>query len=98
DLINDFERQLQHGGTKVVKIFLHISKDEQKRRLEERLTHKTQLLKFEPGDLKMRERWDSFMGAYEEALSRCSTKQAPWFVVPANRKWFRNLPVADILF
>ena len=96
-LINDWERMLQHGGTKVVKIFLNISKDEQKQRLEERLADAEKLWKFEVGDLKMRDRWDDFMGAYEDALSRCSTKDAPWYVVPSNRKWVRNLAVSEIL-
>ena len=96
-LINDWERILQHGGTKVVKIFLNISKDEQKKRLEERLADKTKHWKFEPADLKMREYWDDFMGAYEDAMSACSTKAAPWYVVPANRKWVRNLAVTEIL-
>ena len=97
ELINDWERLLQHGDTKVVKIYLHISKDEQKRRLEERLADPSKHWKFDPGDLKMRARWDDFMEAYEEALSRCSTKEAPWYVVPADRKWVRNLAVAEIL-
>jgi PPK2 family polyphosphate:nucleotide phosphotransferase len=97
DAINNFEAMLRHSGTKVVKIYLHISKDEQKKRLEERLSDETKHWKFEPADLKMREHWDEFMDAYEEALTRCSTQHAPWYVVPANRKWFRNLAVAEIL-
>lgn len=97
ELINNFEAQLAHGDTKVVKIFLHITKDEQKKRLEERLADESKHWKFEPADLQMRERWDDFMAAYEDALSRCSTEAAPWFVVPANRKWFRNVAVAEIL-
>jgi PPK2 family polyphosphate:nucleotide phosphotransferase len=96
-LINDWERMLEHGGTRVVKIFLNISRDEQKKRLEERLVDQTKHWKFEPADLDMRARWDDFMHAYEDALSRCSTEAAPWFVVPANRKWVRNIAVAEIL-
>ena len=97
DLINNFEEQLAHGGTKVVKIFLHISKDEQKERLQERLRDASKHWKFDPADLQMRGHWDDFMSAYDDALSRCSTEAAPWYVVPANRKWFRNLAVAEIL-
>ncbi len=97
DTINNFEAGLHADGTKVVKIYLHISKDEQKKRLEERLADATKHWKFDPGDLKMREHWDSFMDAYEDALSKCSTPDAPWFVVPADRKWFRNLAVTEIL-
>ena len=97
DLINDWERLLLHGGTRTVKIFLHIGKDEQKRRLEERLADETKHWKFDPGDLPVRQRWDDFMRAYEEALSRCSTKDAPWYVVPANHKWLRDLAVTEIL-
>jgi PPK2 family polyphosphate:nucleotide phosphotransferase len=97
DLINEFERTLRHGGTRVVKLYLHISKDEQKERLEERLADPTKHWKFEPKDLEMRERWADFMQAYEDALSKCSTEAAPWYVVPANRKWVRNLAVAEVL-
>jgi PPK2 family polyphosphate:nucleotide phosphotransferase len=97
DLINRFEEQLAHGGTKVVKIYLHITKDEQKARLEARLADETKHWKFAPDDLKMRGRWDDFMEAYEDAIGRCSTEHAPWYVVPANRKWSRNLAVRQIL-
>jgi len=97
ELINNWEDLLHRSGTRVVKIYLHITKDEQKQRLEERLADETKHWKFEPADLKMREHWDDFMGAYEDALSRCSTENAPWYVVPANRKWFRNLAIAEVL-
>jgi PPK2 family polyphosphate:nucleotide phosphotransferase len=97
DHINDFERMLGDEGTRVVKIYLHISKDEQKRRLEERLEDPDKLWKFEPKDLEMRARWDDFIEAYEDAVTRTSTAAAPWWVVPANRKWFRDLCVAQIL-
>jgi len=95
--INAFERLLTDEGTRVVKIFLHISRDEQKRRLQERLDDPEKHWKFEVGDLKMRERWDDFMVAYEDALSKTSTANAPWWVVPANRKWYRDTCVARIL-
>jgi PPK2 family polyphosphate:nucleotide phosphotransferase len=97
DHINDFEKLLTDEGTRVVKIYLHISKDEQKRRLEERLEVPEKRWKFEAKDLEMRTRWDDFMEAYEEALSRTSQAHAPWWVVPANRKWYRDLCVAKIL-
>jgi PPK2 family polyphosphate:nucleotide phosphotransferase len=95
--INWFEQTLVDEGTRVVKIYLHISKDEQKRRLEARLADKEKNWKFDPGDLGMRAHWDGFMEAYEETMERTSTDHAPWYVVPANRKWFRDLCVAEIL-
>ena len=97
ELINDFERLLEQGGTTVVKVYLHISKDEQKARLEARLADERKHWKFDPADLKMRARWDDFQAAYEDALSKCSTKNAPWYVVPANRKWFRDLAMRELL-
>ncbi len=97
DQINDFERMLTAEGTRVVKVFLHISRAEQKQRLEERLKDPDKRWKFEAGDLEMRALWDEFQGAYEDALSRTSTREAPWYVVPADRKWFRDLAVAKIL-
>jgi PPK2 family polyphosphate:nucleotide phosphotransferase len=97
DHINDFERMLTDEGTRIVKIYLHISKDEQKRRLQERLDDPAKRWKFEAADLKMRERWDDFIEAYEEAITRTSTEIAPWWIVPANRKWFRDACVAKIL-
>jgi PPK2 family polyphosphate:nucleotide phosphotransferase len=97
DHLNDFERLLTDEGTRVVKIFLHISKDEQKRRLQERLDDPEKHWKWESRDLEMRERWDDFMEAYDETLSRTSTEHAPWWIVPANRKWYRDICVARIL-
>ncbi len=93
-LINDFERLLTESGTVVLKFFLHISKDEQKRRLEERIVDPEKHWKFDPGDLIERKSWDAYQLAFGDALSRCSTPYAPWHVVPANRKWYRNLAVA----
>jgi PPK2 family polyphosphate:nucleotide phosphotransferase len=95
--INEFERMLAEEGTTLVKIFLHISKDEQKRRLEARLANPAKHWKFNPDDLKDRQLWDQFMLAYEEVISRTSTEFAPWYVVPADRKWYRNLCVARIM-
>jgi PPK2 family polyphosphate:nucleotide phosphotransferase len=97
DHINNFERMLVDEGTHIVKIYLHISKDEQKRRLEERIADPDKHWKFEAADLKMRAKWDDFMDAYDEVLERTSTDYAPWYIVPANRKWVRDLAVAQIL-
>jgi PPK2 family polyphosphate:nucleotide phosphotransferase len=95
--IIEFERMLAEEGTTIVKLFLHISKDEQKRRLEARLANPVKHWKFNPEDLADRERWDDFMGAYEDLISRTSTVHAPWHVIPADRKWYRNLCVARIM-
>ena len=93
----DFERMLAEEGTTVVKIFLHISKDEQKKRLESRLANPGKYWKFNPDDLADRAKWSEFMGAYEEVISKTSTADAPWYVIPADRKWYRNLCVAQIM-
>ncbi|MEO6954053.1 MAG: PPK2 family polyphosphate kinase [Polyangia bacterium] len=97
ELISDFERMLEQGGTTVVKVYLHISKEEQKARLEARLADERKHWKFDPDDLKMRARWDDFRSAYEDALTKCTSKSAPWYVVPANRKWYRDLAMREIL-
>jgi PPK2 family polyphosphate:nucleotide phosphotransferase len=93
----EFERMLVEEGTTLVKIFLHISKDEQKRRLEGRLANPDKHWKVNPDDLKDRALWGEFMRVYEDVISHTSTPQAPWYVVPANRKWYRDLCVARIL-
>lgn len=93
----NFEQMLVDEGTTVLKFFLHISKDEQARRLQSRLDRPEKHWKFHPEDLADRARWDSFMGAYEEVLERTSTEAAPWFVIPADHKWYRNLCVSQIL-
>jgi PPK2 family polyphosphate:nucleotide phosphotransferase len=95
--INEFERMLTDSGTTIVKCFLHISKDEQKVRLEERLADAEKNWKFNTGDLKERELWDDYMKAYSRALSATSTKWAPWYVVPANSKTNRNLLILRLL-
>lgn len=92
--IRTFERSLSHEGVVVIKFFLHISKDEQKRRLEARLRKPDKHWKFSSGDLAERARWDDYQAAFEEAINETSTEQAPWYVVPANHKWFRNLVIA----
>lgn len=93
----DFERMLAEEGTTIVKIFLHISKEEQKERLQARLDDPMKHWKFNPDDLADRKRWDEFMRAYEDLISKTSTDIAPWHVVPADRKWYRNLVVARIV-
>ncbi len=95
--IVDFERMLAEEGTTIVKIYLHISKDEQKRRIISRLDNPDKHWKFHPDDLKDRALWNDFMKTYEDLLSKTSTAHAPWYVVPANRKWYRNLCVARIM-
>jgi PPK2 family polyphosphate:nucleotide phosphotransferase len=95
--INDFERMLSENGTRVVKVFLHISRKEQRKRFEERLTRADEHWKFNPADLEERRNWAAYQRAYETALSRCSTAHAPWYAVPADRKWFRNFAVSQIV-
>ncbi|MEA2623134.1 MAG: hypothetical protein QOH61_2044 [Chloroflexota bacterium] len=97
DRINEWEAGLSAEGTRIVKFMLHIDLDEQRARLQARLTDPTKQWKFNVDDLKVRARWDGYMGAYDDALTRCSTADSPWYVIPANRKWFRNLAVAEIL-
>ena len=92
--INDFERNLSLDGITVLKFFLHISKDEQKRRLQSRLDDPDKRWKFSSADIKERAFWIDYQAAFEDALKNCSTEHAPWYVVPANKKWYRNLVVA----
>jgi PPK2 family polyphosphate:nucleotide phosphotransferase len=93
--INEFERTLSEEGTTVLKFFLHVSRGEQKRRLKERLDDPTKRWKFAEADLEERSRWTAYMRAYEEALRKTSTAWAPWYVVPSDRKWFRDLFVSE---
>jgi len=95
--INDFERLLVDEGTTIVKFYLHISRDEQRERLQARLDRPHKRWKFKLGDLEERALWPQYVAAYEEMLSRTSTEWAPWHVVPANRKWYRNLVVAQAI-
>ncbi|PAW60666.1 MAG: polyphosphate kinase [Verrucomicrobiia bacterium Tous-C3TDCM] len=95
--IVDFERMLVDEGTTIVKFFLHISPDEQKSRLLSRLRQPEKHWKLNPDDIQDRSQWGEFMAAYEEMIGRTSTNHAPWYVVPANRKWYRNLVVAQIV-
>ncbi len=95
--INDFERHLAENGVTILKFFLHISKDEQKQRLQARLGDPTKRWKFTRGDLAERKHWDAYQAAYQLILDRCSTPWAPWFVVPSDRKWYRDAVVARIV-
>jgi PPK2 family polyphosphate:nucleotide phosphotransferase len=97
DQINAFEKMLAENGTTILKFMLHISKDEQKERLQERLDDPAKHWKFNPGDLEDREHWDEYQDAYEIMLNRCSTKWAPWHIIPADRKWVRNAAIATIV-
>ena len=93
----DFERMLVEEGTTIVKMYLHISKEEQKHRLESRLANPAKHWKLNPEDLSDRARWDDFQKAYEDLMEKTSTEQAPWYIIPADRKWYRNLMVARIM-
>lgn len=97
DHINAFERLLADEGTTILKFYLHISPDEQKARLQARLDEPDKRWKFNPGDLKDRERWDDYMRAYEDVLSKTSMPWSPWYIVPANRKWYRDLVIGTVL-
>ena len=95
--INDFERMLTDNGTRVVKVMLHVSKEYQRERLRRRLLRPDKHWKFVPDDLRDRERWDDYMEAYHHVLRRCSTPYAPWYVVPSENRWFRNLVISRLL-
>src|ERR1043165_4504533 len=95
--VNDFERMLTENNVVVLKFFLHVSKDEQRRRLEDRLSDPKKNWKFRAGDLEDRAHWDEYTGAYRAALSHCSTKWAPWYVGPADHKKIRNLLVSRVI-
>ena len=95
--INAFERLLADSSTIILKFYLHISKEEQEQRLLKREKDPIKSWKLSVNDWKEREHWDDYTAAYEDALNRCSTKHAPWFIVPADKKWFRNLAVAETL-
>ena len=97
EAINNFEAQLVQSGTEVIKFFLHISKEEQKRRFLERLTDPRKNWKFSPADLDERKHWSAYQHAFDDALTKCSTKVAPWYVIPSDKKWFRDLAVSEIV-
>lgn len=95
--IRAFEQMLADEGTTIVKLFLHISKDEQRARLQERLDNPSKHWKFEHGDIAERAHWSAYTEAYEQALTETSTKDAPWYVIPSDRKWYRNLVISQLL-
>ena len=95
--VNEFERMLAENGTTILKFYLHIDKDEQKERLQARLDDPLKRWKFRLGDLQERKRWQDYMQAYEDVLNKTSTDHAPWYIVPANHKWFRDLVISSIL-
>lgn len=95
--INAFERILAANGTHILKFFLHIGKEEQLRRFKQRLDDPARRWKISEADYTEREYWDSYSTAYEDALGKCSTSYAPWFVIPSNHKWFRNLAISRII-
>lgn len=95
--IRGFERMLTDEGTTIVKFFLHISRDEQRARLQERLDNPAKHWKFEHGDIAERAHWNAYTEAYEQAISETSTDRAPWYIVPSDRKWYRNLVVSQVL-
>jgi PPK2 family polyphosphate:nucleotide phosphotransferase len=97
DQINAFEAHLAANGTRIVKFYLHISRDEQRSRFQKRLEDPEKQWKWSSGDLDARAKWADFQAAYTDALARCSTEAAPWFVIPADRKWYRDLAVAEVL-
>ena len=95
--INAFEQRLVDDGTVLIKCFLHISTAEQKERLLARLADPSKHWKYNPGDVDVRARWEDYRAAYADALERCSTQHAPWYVIPSDRKWYRNWAVAQLL-
>ena len=97
DQINDFEKEQDANGVRILKFYLHISKEEQLRRLQARLTDSTKNWKLSPSDFREREYWDEYMAAYEDALTKCSTKHAPWHIIPSDHKWFRNFSIGAIV-
>ena len=97
DQINEFERILAESGTTILKFYLHIDMDEQKERLQARLDDPTKRWKFRLGDLEERKLWTDYMEAFEDVLSKTSTEYAPWYIVPANRKWYRDLVISSVL-
>jgi PPK2 family polyphosphate:nucleotide phosphotransferase len=95
--INDFEQEVTAAGTRIVKVMTHISAEEQKSRLMERLDRPDKYYKYNPGDVDERRHWDDYMAAYQDALTSCSTEVAPWYVVPADRKWYARLAVQQLV-
>jgi PPK2 family polyphosphate:nucleotide phosphotransferase len=97
DQINDFERRLAANGTRILKFFLHIGKEEQLKRFKDRLDDPERRWKISEADYTEREYWDAYEAAYEDAIGKCSTDEAPWYVIPSDRKWFRDLAISTII-
>jgi PPK2 family polyphosphate:nucleotide phosphotransferase len=97
DQINQFEKLLCETGTTILKLYLHISKDEQQTRFQDRINDSTKNWKFSREDLEKRKQWDDYMQAYEDVLNRCTTPWAPWFAIPSDQKWYRNLAISRVL-
>ncbi|MEZ4606389.1 MAG: polyphosphate kinase 2 family protein [Deinococcales bacterium] len=95
--INQFEKFLANNGTKIIKFYLHISKEEQKERFLARLNDPSKNWKFDPGDLAKRAQWEEYIEAFDDALGRCSSPLTPWYVIPANKKWYRDVLLSKIL-
>lgn len=95
--INQFERMLHENNIRILKFFLHIGKDEQKKRFEQRIHDKNRQWKISESDFAERKYWSEYTEAYEEALTRCGTPEVPWYIIPSNKKWFRNLAVSHII-
>jgi PPK2 family polyphosphate:nucleotide phosphotransferase len=95
--INEFEQLLTSSGTRILKFYLHISLDEQKERFQERLNIPEKNWKFSSGDLAKRKNWDKYMTAFEEVFLRCSPDTAPWYIIPADQKWYRNLAISRVI-
>lgn len=96
DEINQFEQMLSSNGTRILKFFLYIDPDEQKERFQARLDDPLKNWKFSKGDLEQRKLWEGYIDAYQDMLNQCSTNTAPWYIVPANRKWFRNILISQV--
>lgn len=97
DQIKQFEKMLSENNVKILKFYLHISKEEQKKRLLDRLSNPEKRWKVNEDDYEKRKKWDKYISAYTDAINNCSTKQAPWYVIPANKKWFRNWVISEII-
>jgi len=97
DQINEFEELLHDNNVRILKFFLHIGKDEQKKRFQQRIDDPTRRWKISEADFDERKFWDEYTNAYEDVLTKCSTGHAPWFIIPSNKKWFRNLAVSHII-
>ncbi|MCA9047193.1 MAG: polyphosphate kinase 2 family protein [Planctomycetaceae bacterium] len=97
ETINQFERHLTNTGTTILKFFLHISKEEQKKRFQDRLDDSSKHWKFDREDLEKRKYWDAYQAAFEDMLNHCTTEHAPWYVIPADEKWYRNLAIMRVI-